>query len=171
MLASNAYWDCKIIFLLRSLCFTSNSGWYHLRVFSFLLFVLQTVFLLMFGNFVCNYFCIFYWYYEPNPNNQTFYGRYTNSWSTFFRNLLEFSDLILMTNSITGLPLSGMGTFYGLTFNWLCMMSLLAHLRAAWADPGVIQSQKVSSIFVDNYTSPPNFNLSRSHLDTWTRPE
>lgn len=37
-----------------------------------------------------------------------------------------------------------MGTFYGLTFNWVCLMSLLAHLRAAWADPGVIKREKVN---------------------------
>jgi len=37
-----------------------------------------------------------------------------------------------------GIPLSGIGTFYAITFNYLCMMSLLSHWRAAWTDPGVI---------------------------------
>jgi hypothetical protein len=36
-----------------------------------------------------------------------------------------------------------MGTFYGLTFNYLCMMSLISHWRAAWADPGVIKKGMV----------------------------
>eukprot|EP00347_Sterkiella_histriomuscorum_P001842 403370469 len=72
-----------------------------------------TVFLLLFGNFVCNYFCIFYWYYEPNPAKQLLYG----------------------------IPLTGMGTVYALTFNYLCVMSLSSHWRAAWADPGIVAKQ------------------------------
>jgi len=36
-----------------------------------------------------------------------------------------------------------MGTFYALTFNYLCVMSLLSHWRAAWADPGVIKKGMV----------------------------
>ena len=44
---------------------------------------------------------------------------------------------------ILGIPISGMGTIYGLSFNYLCMMSLISHWRAAWADPGVIQKGMV----------------------------
>ena len=44
-----------------------------------------------------------------------------------------------------GIPLSGLGTWYGFTFNYLCIMSLISHWRAAWGDPGVIPKGMVSS--------------------------
>ncbi len=31
--------------------------------------------LLIFGNFVANYFCIFYWYFEVNPQKQLLQGK------------------------------------------------------------------------------------------------
>lgn len=80
----------------------------------------------MFGNFIANYFCIFYWYYEVNPQKQMIYGEI---------------DLIL---GCLGIPLNGLGTWYFLTFNYLCWMSLMSHWRAAWADPGVIPKGMVS---------------------------
>lgn len=50
------------------------------------------------------------------------------------------------TNPFIGIPLSGMGTIYGITFNFLCFMSLVSHWRAAWADPGVIPKEMVIAI-------------------------
>lgn len=37
-----------------------------------------------------------------------------------------------------GIPLKGKGLFYFVTFNWLCLMAVVSHLRAACADPGRI---------------------------------
>jgi hypothetical protein len=43
----------------------------------------------------------------------------------------------------TGIPLQGMGCVYAILFNFLCFNSLLAHWRAAWADPGDIPKTSV----------------------------
>jgi hypothetical protein len=37
-----------------------------------------------------------------------------------------------------GIPLSGRGFFYFITFNSLCLMAYITHLRAAFSDPGKI---------------------------------
>jgi palmitoyltransferase len=41
-----------------------------------------------------------------------------------------------------GLPLTKFGTFAFLFFNYLCLMSLITHWRAAWSDPGSIPKTK-----------------------------
>jgi ribosomal protein L40E len=53
---------------------------------------------------------MFYWYYEAKLENQF----------------------------VQGIPLNGKGFFYFATFNWLCLMAVVSHLRAAFADPGRI---------------------------------
>ena len=35
----------------------------------------QTVLLLVYGNAICNYYCLFQWHKEPNPDNQLILGR------------------------------------------------------------------------------------------------
>jgi hypothetical protein len=44
---------------------------------------------------------------------------------------------------LLGIPLTGMGFFYFITFNTLCVFSCVSHLRAGFADPGVIIKQEV----------------------------
>jgi hypothetical protein len=41
-----------------------------------------------------------------------------------------------------GIPLTKSGTVYFLIFNYLCLMSLISHWRAAWADPGSVPKRK-----------------------------
>lgn len=70
--------------------------------------------LLLYGNFCCNYFCIFYWYGEAVESEQL----------------------------VVGIPLTTTGTCYFLLFNYLCVMSLVSHWRAAWAEPGPVPQTK-----------------------------
>lgn len=69
---------------------------------------------MLYGNFCCNYFCIFYWYEERHEKYQL----------------------------LTGLPLNTLGTICFIIFNTLCFLSILAHWRAAWSDPGVVPRMK-----------------------------
>jgi hypothetical protein len=77
--------------------------------------------LLFFGQWSGNRLCIFYWYKELDLEKQP----------------------------IRGLPL----TFYGIlnfaVFNFLCSMALIAHLRAAFADPGYIPDEIEVPDYVD----------------------
>jgi hypothetical protein len=59
--------------------------------------------------------------------------------------------LDVISKSAIGIPLSGMGCFYFLTFNYFCFMAILAHWRAAWANPGTVPVMKVSTLFNDDY--------------------
>jgi hypothetical protein len=43
---------------------------------------------------------------------------------------------------ILGVPLTPWGTLWFFIFNTLCVLSLIAHWRAAWADPGSIPKMK-----------------------------
>lgn len=63
-----------------------------------------------------------------------------------------------------GIPLSGMGTIYGLSFNYLCLMSFISHWRAAWADPGIIPKNTVSYY---NFKITFLTDLKRNLLDQW----
>ena len=63
-----------------------------------------------YGLWCGNRLCIFYWYYEENLNDQI----------------------------IKGIPLSGYGLLNFIVFDGLVVMSLICHLRAAFADPGLI---------------------------------
>jgi len=47
-----------------------------------------------------------------------------------------------------GIPLTYWGTIWFFIFNYLCLMSLIAHWRAAWADPGSIPKMKVRKISI-----------------------
>ena len=89
----------------------SLSWYYTLLLHSFLL---QTVLLLLYGQFCCNYFCIFYWYMENNKSRQL----------------------------LRGLPLTTWGTIFFIVFNTLCTLAVIAHWRAAWADPGKVPKMK-----------------------------
>ncbi len=68
-----------------------------------------------YGNFCGNYFSLFYWHLETNEKNQF----------------------------LLGVPLTPWATLWFLLFNTLCVLSLVAHWRAAWADPGSIPKTKV----------------------------
>ena len=64
----------------------------------------------MYGAFCANRFTIFYWYYRPSLQDQF----------------------------IQGIPLTGWGFFYCTTFNGVCLLAVIAHIRAAFSDPGRI---------------------------------
>lgn len=42
-----------------------------------------------------------------------------------------------------GIPLTVMGTIFAFTFNYTCLMAILAHLRAAFTNPGLIDKKGV----------------------------
>jgi palmitoyltransferase len=69
-----------------------------------------TVLLLVYGNFIGNYFFIFYWHYEFDYSKQM----------------------------VPGIPLDSVGLIFAAVFNFFCACSILSHFRAATHDPGFI---------------------------------
>ena len=69
-----------------------------------------TLALIMYGQYIANRCNIFYWHRQPVIEEQ---------W-------------------ISGVPLTLKGLFYCFTFNGMCFMAYVSHLRAAFADPGRI---------------------------------
>ena len=69
-----------------------------------------TLLLILYGVYCANKFAIFYWYHKPNLEDQM----------------------------IQGIPLSGWGTFYFLTFNTISLLAIISHQRASAVDPGRI---------------------------------
>ena len=65
----------------------------------------------MFGQYVGNRINVFYWHKQLNIDEQF----------------------------IPGVPLTGKGIFYCLTFNGFCFLAIFTHLRAAFTDPGKIE--------------------------------
>lgn len=83
----------------------------------------QTILLIIYGAVCANKFTIIYWYYTPHIRDQF----------------------------IQGVPLTGWGLWYFVTFNTLCCLSLIAHLRASFTNPGVIPVGFEAPFIPDNY--------------------
>jgi hypothetical protein len=77
--------------------------------------------LIWFGQFCGNRLVVFYWYYEKDLNKQP----------------------------LRGLPLSFYGILNMIIFNGLCFLSIFSHLRATFADPGLIPDDIEVPDFVD----------------------
>ena len=60
---------------------------------------------------------------------------------------------------LIGIPLSGIGLFYAITFNSLCVLSFISHLRAAFGDPGIIPKNSVSSKYICNLMHIETFRI------------
>jgi len=71
---------------------------------------LLTLFLLCFGIFVVNKFCILYWFHEPNTHSRI----------------------------LSVLPTTTIGTVLFVIFNSFGYLSTVSHLRASFWDPGII---------------------------------
>lgn len=103
----------------------------------------QTLLLIMYGMFCANRFTIFYWYYRPSLADQF----------------------------IQGIPLSGWGLYYCVTFNGLCFLAIVAHLRAACTDPGRIpeglkapfQSEHMEIKFCEKCIGKETWKPARAH--------
>jgi hypothetical protein len=62
---------------------------------------------------------------------------FTGTWKQMNKtNYLRVYTICVM---FIGIPLSSLGLFYGLTFNFICIMSFISHLRAAFTNPGIIE--------------------------------
>lgn len=83
----------------------------HLTRFNDLIrLAVQTLLLIMYGQYIGNRTNIFYWHKETNLDEQFIYG----------------------------IPLTMKGCFYFFTFNGFCLMAYISHIRAAFSDPGRI---------------------------------
>lgn len=81
------------------------------------------MFLILYGMYCANTFTIFYWYYKPDTRHQF----------------------------VQGIPLSGWGLWYFLTFNPLCVAAIYAHQRASHFDPGIIKEGLEEPVNLPNH--------------------
>jgi hypothetical protein len=81
----------------------------------------MTLGLIWFGNYCGNRLCIFYWFHEP----------------------------LIEKRLVNDIPLSNYGLLNLVLFNGLCLMAVIAHLRAGCANPGLLPKDIEVPDYVD----------------------